>query len=421
MSALLEAALAKQVGFMRREGWDAELQRALAGLVERHGLPSDSASDLVAQRSPLVRELAEELAVSESYFFRGLAQLERACARVAEVVQSGRRARVWSAGCSRGEEPYSLLALLHERHSPQVVDATEISGTDLSNECVEQARLGRYTEWSLRGTSAALRARHFDPAPGQMYVLKPHLNGKVPFNRATIQEHAFSLPHESLDVVLFRNVGIYLNESTIRSILGSLVSRLRPGGVLLMAPTDPLPLLREYPSLVAAGVGVFERKEPDAEAVLPWPLSVRPATMSASLCPPAPPMSNEQPEILEALAAADAGELREALRRLDAVLRRAPENARARFVRGQVLFADEQFRLALAEFRAVEASDATDVVVRYYQALCWAALGEARQAVSALQAIEHMLADKSPRAVITDGCTRDELLAAVRSELRRLL
>jgi len=437
LSAVIEAALQSRLGFLARGGWQAELMRAVSDVVDRHALASESAETRIADDPRLLREVAERLTVAESYFFRQNDQLERARDVLIGAIERNGSARFWSAGCSRGEEPYSVLALLHE-HSPGFAARTEAWATDINAECIATARAGVYSAWSLRGVTEGRKVTHFETVGANAYAVKPHLAGKVNFTHSTIQEQLVQFGAMQFDVILFRNVGIYLTAEARHEVWTGMQGRLSRDGVLLMASTDPLPRRSLFPGLVFANVGAIETAtgangQPERGVALQagtkraTPTRLRPASRKPLRRGAGTPTRGTQFEqrIEHALRVADRGDLVQASSLLDAIVEERADDRAARFARGRVLLALGDHESALRDLSSVNDHGGAVPVADYYATMCLSQLGRTDVAVRRLRALEDRLRSLAPDACVGGSlphgdCTACELLGAVRSDLRRL-
>jgi len=268
----------------------ADLERLRGELA----IPSVDAFVQAFLRSPEVSEqVLSTLTVSETYFFREPAQLgllrDQLLPQRLMEVRSG-PARVWSAGCATGEEPYSVAMMareagLHER--------VRVFGTDLNRGSLARARDGRYRPWSFRGVGADLQARYFQPE-GSYQVLDPEIRAQVtlfPLNLVHPVPSMLTVGLWNLDVVLCRNVLLYLSPEAQRVAFFHLVEALAPGGWLLLGASDPLP--PEYlpvdpepgaPGLVFRRRSTLTRAEPTfRSAPAPEPPRPRPPRRVAPL------------------------------------------------------------------------------------------------------------------------------------------
>lgn len=188
-----------------------------------------------------IAAIIDELTTNETYFFRERSQLR---ALIEEIIPE-RRTRaasgpvnLWSAGCSSGEEPYSIVMLALEAGLRPGIDL-RIHASDISRRCLAKAREGVYREASFRETPPELRARYFKEQNG-LYALSPEVRKHVYFTRMNLLEPARFVLLGPLDVVLCRNVIIYFDRETKKRVIDAFGERIVPGGHLLLGHSESL-------------------------------------------------------------------------------------------------------------------------------------------------------------------------------------
>jgi chemotaxis protein methyltransferase CheR len=149
---------------------------------------------------------------------------------------ASRTLTIWSAACSTGQEPYSTAIVIHD-HFPQLHSWNlRILASDFSEEVLNRAREGKYTQLEInRGLPAALLVKHFEHK-GAQWQLKDHIRQMVKFGVVNLAQQWPPMP--PVDVVLLRNVMIYFDVETKRSILAGVRRILRPGGYLLLGNAE---------------------------------------------------------------------------------------------------------------------------------------------------------------------------------------
>ncbi|MBU1087800.1 MAG: late competence development ComFB family protein [Candidatus Omnitrophica bacterium] len=148
-----------------------------------------------------------------------------------------RRIRIWSAGCSHGEEPYSLAIMLYEltEKMPEKIKI-EIYGSDIDRECLKQAMLGQYNSESVKGLTPYQLRRFFIPI-NDKYQVVPQIKELVQFkNRNLIHDPAFS----GVDMITCRNVFIYFNRSLQEYLIMKYHEALVDEGYFVMGTSENL-------------------------------------------------------------------------------------------------------------------------------------------------------------------------------------
>jgi chemotaxis protein methyltransferase CheR len=187
-------------------------------------------------------EIYDLVTTKETYFFREPAQLT---AFVEEIIpdilsrKSVRKIRVWSAGCSTGEEPYSIAMLLQEsRYFDRA--GFEIFASDLSQQVLVRARKGQYREAAFRATDATLRDKYFTREPDGSWRIGDEIRNRVSFGRLNLYDEPRVSLLGHVDVIFCRNVIIYFDDASKRTVINSFYNRLVDGGYLLLGHSESL-------------------------------------------------------------------------------------------------------------------------------------------------------------------------------------
>jgi chemotaxis protein methyltransferase CheR len=190
------------------------------------------------------RALAEQLTVNETFFFRNsdnfLALAENVLPERIRAKAQTKQLRILSAGCSSGEEPYSLAIMVREA-LPDLNDwDVKIVGIDINPTILLKAAQARYSEWSLRATSDDVRHRYFR-ANGADFVLAPEIQKMVSFEeRNLVDEDPLFWKSLACDVVFCRNVLMYFTPEIARSVVGRISQALVPRGYLFLGHAETL-------------------------------------------------------------------------------------------------------------------------------------------------------------------------------------
>lgn len=189
-------------------------------------------------RGPEWSALLALLSNPETFFFRDSRQIallkEHLLPELLERRRAQRSLRLWSAGCSTGEEAYSLAFLLQELAPDLASWDVLILGTDVNPQAIEKAREGVYREWSFRGRRAALD-RYFN-REGDGWRVKDHLRRLTTFRQGNLVEERFPdvrTEIRELDLIICRNVFIYFSRDAVSGVVAKMAAALRDGGFLL--------------------------------------------------------------------------------------------------------------------------------------------------------------------------------------------
>ncbi len=192
---------------------------------------------------------AEEMAAAldlltsgETYFFRHKEQLALLSGSIlpalAEANANTRRLTIWSAGCSSGEEAYTVAILLAESGLFEGW-SVRIIGNDLSHERIEHARQACYFQGAFRSTDDHIRKRYFQES-GKIWQVEDEIRRLCHFSAQNLLGPEMRSFLGRVDVVLCRNVLIYLDGKARARVLESLYERLAPGGFLLLGHSESL-------------------------------------------------------------------------------------------------------------------------------------------------------------------------------------
>lgn len=250
LAGLLEAKTGQQLTMSRR--W--RLETALSQLLRERGIASidELITILVMGREPsLSTRVVEALLNNETYFFRDRTPFDLlkagALPELCRRRETSKTIRIWSAGCSAGQEVYSLAMMFAEDPSRWAGWTIDILGTDVSETMVSRARTGAYTQFEVqRGLGVQQMIRWFEEGADGWRAVEA-LRKSLRFQVHNILEPA---PHPGkFDLILCRNVLLYLNDSMRRKAFDRLSSALAPDGWLMLGAGETV--IGQAPSLEA--------------------------------------------------------------------------------------------------------------------------------------------------------------------------
>jgi chemotaxis protein methyltransferase CheR len=237
-------------------------------------------------------DLVAEVTVGETYFFRDPAQLDVLERVVLPEIRRRQDAdqtvRVWSAGCASGEEAYSLAIILKEAG---LAARARITATDISPVALAKARRAIYGPWSLRGEGAERALPYLVPVGGELALVADvrRMVTLAHHNLMAGSGAALLLGIHAVDLVVCRNVLIYMGPAAVRHVAEQLFASLNEGGWLVLAPSDP-PLAELAPfEVVPSTAGMLYRR----------PLAVG-RTCATAPAAPVPPFVRAAPLVVAA-------------------------------------------------------------------------------------------------------------------------
>jgi chemotaxis protein methyltransferase CheR len=247
---------------------DKETLRTHIGTrMERCGTRSlaDYLHFLISSSDNEFEELLNLVAIQETYFFRDQAQfmaLQRYVIPELLRTRSGRDVplRIWSAGCSTGEEPYTIALLLAESLSGVESPRPYILATDVSRTALDAARLGVYGDRSLRSTPEHYRQRFF-VQEGESYILDESIKGMVEFRPFNLMNTPYpGTGGPGWDIIFCRNVTIYFRPESTRKVIRRFYESLGEGGYLFTGFSETLRYLsRDFLTVQLGGIFLYQK------------------------------------------------------------------------------------------------------------------------------------------------------------------
>jgi len=224
------------------------LERRLSRRLEQHRLKSfEEYYHLLKydrKREEELVVLIDNLTTNETYFFRESPQLkafsEEILPELRQTVSDRKVLRIWSAGCSTGEEPYTIAILLLESGDWWRDWQVEILGSDINQRVLHTARKGVYKKSAHRATSPEMLAKYFVADEKGDYRIIDRVKELVSFSSVNLLDpHKTSLIN-NMDIIFCRNVIIYFDREAKKKVIESFYQKLREGGYLLLGHSESL-------------------------------------------------------------------------------------------------------------------------------------------------------------------------------------
>ena len=245
---LFERFFRERFGLIFTGSNKVDLERGIKERLGKRPGTESPADYLVYLQGPQGKEELEHLipflTVGETYFFRNgpdFQALEHVILpRLIAEKEESRTIRIWSAGCSTGEEPYSIAILLDRLLPDRASWDITILATDVNRLSLEHARRGIYRQWSFRDVPTAITDDYFTREAG-LYHLIPRIKARVLFSPLNLVEESypsFVTQTVAQDLILCRNVMIYFSAEINRLIIERFHRSLRPGGYLIIGHAE---------------------------------------------------------------------------------------------------------------------------------------------------------------------------------------
>ncbi len=210
-----------------------------------------------SNRETEIRHLLNEVTIGETCLFRSQPQLDALrkvilpgiVAEKAKLVT--KRLRIWSAGCSTGEEPYTLaMNMLEESELLLKGWTVEIVATDLNDRSVETAKAGIYGDYALRATSDHYKRKYFSMVDEKKLQVRPEVKKLITFSRLNLQDDSKMLFMKGMDLIFCCNVLIYFDGPSKSKVIDHFFSNLNFGGYFFLGISESLMNLNDKFHLV---------------------------------------------------------------------------------------------------------------------------------------------------------------------------
>ena len=214
-----------------------------------------------------MQALTNLITTNETYMFREFDQLQAFADHCLPTILKEREAannrvlRIWSAGCSSGEEPYTLAMILKEvMHDSKIWDL-KIKATDIDQVRLEMARQAVYDTRSVHEIPAEYFDHHITKLPEGNFKVKPETAKLVEFEHLNLSDRAAMRNMRQFDFIFCRNVLIYFDDVSRKAVVDHFYNALKPGGFIFLGHSESIGRISTAFQLIRVGQHLVYRKE----------------------------------------------------------------------------------------------------------------------------------------------------------------
>ncbi len=215
---------------------ERQMKRRIDALISKHGISGyEDYVQVLKTDKARFEEFVNYLTINVSEFYRNVDQwkvMENEI--VPELIKKfGKNLKIWSAACSTGDEPYSLVMAL-SRHIP--LNMIRITATDIDKQVIAKAKVGLYSEKSIASVPDDLKKKYFTKV-GLSYQISDEIKSRVDFKEHNLLENNYP---KDYDMIVCRNVLIYFTEEAKDEVFIKFYQSLKPGGILFIGSTEQI-------------------------------------------------------------------------------------------------------------------------------------------------------------------------------------
>jgi len=221
---------------------EKQMKRRIDTLIAKHGIKGyEEYVATIKKDTELFNEFVGYITINVSEFYRNPDQWEILDKQVfPEIIKKfGKNLKIWSAACSTGDEPYSLVMAL-SKHIP--LNQIRIYATDLDKVILEKAKLGLYNEKSIAAVPKDLKEKYFEKV-GVSYRIKDEIKNRVTFKQHNLLKDTYPTDYH---MIVCRNVLIYFTEEAKDEVFAKFYKTLSNGGVLFIGSTEQIMNYKEF-------------------------------------------------------------------------------------------------------------------------------------------------------------------------------
>lgn len=221
---------------------EKQMKRRIDALISKNKFDGyDNYVKALKADTVLFEEFVNYLTINVSEFFRNPEQWKILDEIIIPYLMEkfGRKLKIWSAACSTGDEPYSLVMML-SKHMP--LNDINIIATDIDGQVIEKAKAGLYNEKSLKGVPEEFLKKYFVPVGKSNYSISEEIKNRVQFKKHNLLKDAYP---DNMDLIVCRNVLIYFTDEAKYDIYKKFNAALKPEAFLFIGSTEQIIQYRE--------------------------------------------------------------------------------------------------------------------------------------------------------------------------------
>lgn len=220
---------------------ERQMKRRIDSLISKNGYKGyEDYIEALRKDQERFEEFVTYLTINVSEFYRNPEQwdlMDKVI--IPELISKyGKNLKIWSAACSTGDEPYSLVMAL-SRHIP--LNMIHITATDLDKQVIAKAKVGLYSEKSIASVPADLKKKYFTKV-GPSYQISDEIKSKVEFKEHNLLDNNYATGYH---MIVCRNVLIYFTEEAKDEVFRKFFASLAPGGILFIGSTEQIITYKE--------------------------------------------------------------------------------------------------------------------------------------------------------------------------------
>lgn len=263
----LSRLIQQKTGLVFTRDKELDLKNAAIKTIEKFGIPSlDDLLRLAEDASLFSNEfkfLVENLTVNETYFFRHFSTVESSILPSLVKGNKTKTIKIWSAGCSSGEEPYTIAMVLNELIPRMKEWSIQIKGTDIDKSVIDIAKSGEYKKWSMRQISDYYLDKYFTKTEHNTYLINDQIKQSTHFSLHNLLSEDYpseSTGTENLDIIFCRNVTIYFGLDDTTKIVKRFYDCLNYGGYLIVGHSEPSPFVYDqFDHMIIGDMVVYQK------------------------------------------------------------------------------------------------------------------------------------------------------------------